>query len=135
MPMISDIAVAQATGGEWTRDGETFLRVSPDHVTDGDGQIHVYFEVYGVRRTAYYEVELRLTQRGSPDEVLALDASEVPFRLGFAAKMPYRQIGRHALRLDLSDTPPGTYRLVVRVRDVDTGTPSLPAVTPIVVAR
>ncbi|MGD8497217.1 MAG: hypothetical protein PVF05_13675, partial [Gemmatimonadales bacterium] len=135
MPTISDIAVAQEEGGEWTRDGETFLRVSPDHVTSPAGDIQVYFEVYGVRRTASYDVEIRLTQQESPAAAFALDAADVPFRLGFAARMPYDQIGRHALRLDLSDTPPGSYTLIVRVRDEDTGTRSLPSVTPIVVAR
>jgi hypothetical protein len=135
MPTVSDIAVAQEVGGDWTRDGETFLRVSPDHVTGPDGEIHIYFEVYGVRRTADYEVELRLTRDESPDQVFALDPSELPFRLSFTGRMPYDRIGRHSLRLDLSDTPPGAYDLAVRVRDVDTGTHSLPTVTPIVVAR
>lgn len=133
MPTVSDIAVAQEEGGEWTRDGETFLRVSPDHVTASDGEIHVYFEVYGIRRTAEYEVELRLTRNESPDEVFALDPAELPFRLAFTGRMPYDRIGRHALRLDLSDTPASAYDLAVRVRDVDTGTHSLPSVTPIVV--
>lgn len=133
MPTVSDIAVAQSAGGAWTRDGETFLRVSPDHVTGEDGQIHVYFEVYGVRRTADYEVEVRLTKDRPAEEVFELDPSEVPFRLGFTSTMPYERIGRHALRLDLSDTPPGEYDLAVRVRDVDTGTRALPSVTPIVV--
>ena len=134
LPTVSDIAVARSEGGTWTRDGETFLRVSPDHVTTPSGEIHVYFEVYGVRRTAEYEVELRLTRDRTPAQAFALDAARVPFRLGFTGRMPYGRIGRHSLRLDLSDTPPGRYDLAVRVVDVDTGTPSLPAVTPIFVS-
>lgn len=135
MPTVSDVAVAQAEGGNWTRDGETFLRVSPDHVTNEDGEIHVYFEVYGVRRTGDYEVEVRLTKHRLASEVFELDPSEVPFRLGFTGTMPYGRIGRHALRLDLSGTPPGEYDLSVRIRDIDTGTRSLPSVTPIIVAE
>lgn len=134
IPTVSDVAVAAAEGGSWTRDGETFLRVSPDHVTNADGEIHVYFEVYGVRRTADYDVEIRLTKNRPVAEVFELDPSEVPFRLDFTATMPYGRVGRHALRLDLSDTPPGEYDLAVRARDAGTGTRGLPTVTPIVVA-
>ena len=135
IPTISDIAVAQSEGGTWTRDGETFLRVSPDHVTGKNGELHVYFEVYGVRRTADYEVEIRLTKQRPASEVFELDPSDVPFRLGFTGTMPYSRIGRHALRLDLSGTPPGEYDLAVRIRDLNTGTRSLPSVTPVVVAH
>ncbi|MFW6083873.1 MAG: hypothetical protein ACODAA_01530 [Gemmatimonadota bacterium] len=139
VPMVSDIALARNTGGRWTRDGETFLRVSPDHVANPSGEIHAYFEVYGVRRTAEYEVELRLTPGEDADDadgaadVFAIDPSDLPFRLQFTDRMPYRRIGRHSLRLDLADTAPGEYLLAVRVRDVDTETRSLPSTTPVFV--
>ncbi len=136
MPMVSDVAVARTRGGSWTRDGETFLRVSPDHVASEAGEIHIYFEVYGVRRTAEYEVELRLTPGDVSEEaseIFELDPSELPFRLEFTDTMPYERIGRHTLRLDLANTPPGEYDLAVRVRDVETGTRSLPSVTPVFV--
>jgi hypothetical protein len=45
--------------------------------------------------------------------------------------MPSEGIGRHHLKLDLSDTRPGTYVLGIRVRDQATGSESLPATTPI----
>ena len=136
MPMVSDIAVARTTGGDWTRDGETFLRISPDHVAGASGALHVYFEVYGVRRTAKYEVDVRLIPGDSSDEganPFEADPSELPYQLEFTGTMPYERIGRHTIRLDLSSTPPGGYRLAVRVRDVDTGTSSLPSVTPVFV--
>lgn len=138
MPMVSDIAVARATGGGWTRDGRSFLRVSPDHVASEAGELHVYFEVYGVRRTAGYEVELRLTPEDTSDDpaaIFELDPSDLPFRLEFTGTMPYERIGRHTIRLDLADTPPGEYDLAIRVRDIDTGTRSLPSVTPIFVPK
>lgn len=137
IPTVSDIAVARSEGGTWTRDGRTFLRVSPDHVTSEAGEIHVYFEVYGIRRTADYGVEVRLSRAGADEDtdVFALEPEELPFRLGFTATMPYGRIGQHALRLDLSGTPPGAYDLAVRVTDADTGTRGLPSVTPIVVIR
>lgn len=136
MPMVSDIAVGQTDGGDWTRDGEAFLRVSPDHVASASGELHVYFEVYGVRRSAEYEVDVRLTPGESPHDGAGAfedDPGDLPFQLEFNDTMPYERIGRHAIRLDLADTPPGGYRLAVRVRDVDTGTRSLPSVTPVFV--
>lgn len=135
LPTVSDIALAQAEGGEWTRDGETFLRVSPDHVTNEDGSIHLYFEVYGVRRTGRYSVDLRLAKNLTGGEIFEREPGELPFRLEFDGEMPYSRIGVHAIRLDLSDTPEGEYDLAIRVIDRTTGTPSLPTVTPIRVKR
>ncbi len=135
LPMVSDIAVAQTEGGSWTRDGTTFLRVSPDHVTSPEGSIHIYFEAYGVRRSAEYEVEIRLAGNKKPAEIFKLDPANVPFRLEFMSRMPNSRIGPHALRLDLSDTDPGEYDLAVRILDRATGTRSLPSVTPIRVRR
>lgn len=135
LPTVSDIALAQAEGGEWTRDGETFLRVSPDHVTNEDGSLHLYFEVYGVRRTGRYTVDLRLAKDLTGGEIFEMEPRELPFRLEFDSEMPYSRVGSHAIRLDLSGTPEGDYDLAIRVVDRATGTPSLPAVTPIRVGR
>jgi hypothetical protein len=135
LPMLSDIAVAQLKGGSWTRDGTNFLRVTPSHVTNGDGSIHVYFEVYGVRRSGTYQVEIRMAKDKTGEEIFGEDAEDVPYLLQFGAEMPNSGVGRHALRLDLSDTDPDLYALAIRVVDGTTGTRSLPAVTPIRVAR
>jgi hypothetical protein len=135
LPTVSDIAVAQSTGGNWTRDRETYLRVSPDHVTTGDGSIHIYFEAYGVRRAADYDVEIRLARDTKRDRIFALHPEDVPFLLEFSSQMPNSRIGTHALRLDLSDTDPGAYDLAIRIRDRATGTHSLPSITSIRVQR
>jgi len=135
LPTVSDIAVAQAEGGAWTRDGTTFLRVSPDHVTGENRNIHIYFEAYGIRRSADYDVEVRLARNTKPDKIFGLDPGDVHFRLEFSSQMPNSQVGTHALRLDLSDTEPGVYDLAIRILDRATGTHSLPTITPIRVRK
>ena len=132
---LSDIAVAQREGGSWTRDGETFLQVTPSHITDPEGNIHVYFEVYGIRAGRSYEVEVRLGRTDEPDEIFSLDPSELPFRLEFGSSMPSSRIGRHHVRLELGETKPGSYTLGIRVRDPAIGYYTLPSVTPIHVAN
>lgn len=134
LPQLSDIAVAQAEGGSWTRDGRTHLRVTPAHVTNPDGSIHTYFEVYGVRPGAPYEVELRLAPADVADRIWRLEPDDLGFRLQFASEMP-GDIGRHHLRLDLGDTEPGEYLLAVRIQDERTKAYSLPAVTDIFVGE
>lgn len=133
LPKVSDIAVAQAEGGTWTRDGETYLQVSPAHITNADGSIFTYFEVYGVRPGTRYEVELRLAPVDVADRIWRLELDDLSFRLQFASEMP-GDIGRHNLRLDLSDTEPGGYTLAVRIQDEQSTAYSLPTVTDIFVA-
>jgi len=134
LPMVSDIAIAQETGGTWTRDGETYLQITPAHVTNDDGSIHAYFEVYQVRPGTNYEVEVRLAPVELTERILRLDPSELDFRLQFTAEMS-GEIGRHHLRLDLGDAAPGEYSLAVRVQDTDSKAYSLPAVTDAFVRR
>jgi hypothetical protein len=134
LPRVSDIAVAQAEGGSWTRDGRTYLQVTPAHVTNPDGSIHTYFEVYGVRPGAPYEVELRLAPVDAADRIWRLEPDDLGFRLQFTSLMP-GDIGRHHLRLDLGETEPGAYVLAVRIQDEQSKAYSLPAVTDIFVAE
>jgi len=134
LPMVSDIAVARETGGSWTRDGMNFLNVVPSHVTNGDGSIYTYFEVYQVRPGTRYQVEIRMAPVELTDEILRLDPDELDFRLQFTAQMS-GDIGRHPLRLDLGDAPPGEYSLAVRVQDVVTGAYSLPSITDVFIPR
>jgi hypothetical protein len=62
-----------------------------------------------------------------------------PADLAFALRFPSvteadrtgAGIGRHHLRLDLGASPPGAYRLALRVTDVASGITSLPVVTPL----
>lgn len=133
LPQLSDIAVAQAEGGTWTRDGETFLQVSPAHITNPDGSIHTYFEVYGVDPGTRYDVELRLAPTEAAERIWRLEPDDLGFRLQFTSEMS-GEIGRHHLRLDLGDTEPGEYTLSVRIQDEETEAYSLPSVTDVYVA-
>ncbi|MGB5674119.1 MAG: hypothetical protein WBO43_06185 [Gemmatimonadota bacterium] len=132
LPEISDIAVAADSGGTWTRDGETFLAVTPSHVTGPDGEIHLYFEVYGVPAAAPYSVEIRVVPEESADQMWDITAGETAFRVSFASEMPATGgIGAHHLRVDLSDTPAGAYTLGIRINETASGRQSLPATTPV----
>ena len=132
LPEISDIAVAADSGGTWTRDGETFLAASPSHVTGPDGEIHLYFEVYGVSAASPYSVEIRVVPEESADRMWEIAAGEAAFRMSFASEMPATGgIGSHHLRVDLSDTPAGAYTLGIRINETATGRQSLPTVTPV----
>jgi hypothetical protein len=135
LPDISDLAIAADSGGAWTRDGEVFLAVEPAHVVAPDGSLHVYFEVYGFRADQAYDVDLRLVPEDQAQRLYAVEPKDVAFRMEFRGAMPGGGggIGRHHLRLDLSETESGVYVLAVRVRDAVTTTPSLPATTPIVI--
>jgi len=133
-PQLSDIAVAQTEGGTWTRDGETFLQLSPVHNTNPDGSIHTYFEVYGIRSGTKYDVEVRLIASDKAERIWRRQSRDMAFRLEFQSEMNGK-IGRHHLRLELGDTKPGEYTLAVRVQDADSRGYSLPAVTDIFVAE
>ncbi|MEE9207436.1 MAG: hypothetical protein V3U67_03520 [Gemmatimonadota bacterium] len=133
LPEVSDIAVAADSGGTWTRDGETWLRVLPNHVVGLDGSLFTYFEVYGFPAGQEYDVEIRVVADQSETPLFLALAPELTFALNFRAQMPVRRDtpGRHSLRLDLDRTPPGSYLLAVRVANRVTGRTSLPRVTPI----
>ena len=134
LPQLSDIAVAQAEGGTWTRDGITFLHLSPVHNTNPDGHIHTYFEVYGIRSGTEYDVEVRLIDADKAERIWRLEAKDVAFRLQFRSEMS-GDIGRHHLRLELGDTKPGEYLLAVRIQDADSKAYSLPAITDLFVVE
>lgn len=131
LPVVSDLAVAADSGGTWTRDGETFLQVTPGHLPGADGILHLYFEVYGVDPEGEYEVSVRLV--GEQVEELTPDdqAADPVFRLNYRSAMPGgpRPIGSHHSRIDLRDTAPGRYRLHVHVQELETSTMSLPSTT------
>jgi len=131
LPVVSDIAVAADSGGSWTRDGRTFLRVSPTHVTSPTGQAHIYFEVYGVPAGGGYEVDLRVVPEREAKKAYDLPAEQAAFTLRFTDQMPPARaaIGRHHLRLELGDTARGTYAIAVRVRDAESAVESLPSTT------
>ena len=133
LPEISDIAVAADSGGTWTRDGETFLAVTPSHVTGPDGEIHLYFEVYGVAAASPYSVEVRVVPEALSGRIWDVAAGQAAFRVAFESEMPAAGgIGAHHLRVDLSDTAPGTYMLGIRINVAATGRQSLPTTTTVV---
>jgi hypothetical protein len=108
LPEISDLAVAADSGGVWTRDGETFLAVSPAHVT-------------------------RVVPESVSDRMWELAPGETAFRVSFPSEMPATGgIGPHHLRLDLSDSEAGAYTLGVRITDAEYDRMSLPTTTPVV---
>ena len=108
--------------------------MTPAHVTNDEGAIHTYFEVYQVRPGTSYDVEIRLAPIELTDEILRLAPEDLDFRLQFTAEMT-GDIGRHHLRLDLGDAAPGEYSLAVRIQDVDTKAYSLPSITEVFVPR
>ena len=132
LPQLSDIAIAQAEGGSWTRDGETYLQVTPAHITNPDGSIHTYFEVYGVDPGTRYDVEFRMVREDDAERIWRIEPGDLAFRLQFSSQMT-GDIGRHHLRLDLSDTEPGEYVLGVRIQDESSKAYSLPSVTDVFV--
>ncbi|MCK5484245.1 MAG: hypothetical protein KAJ13_11095, partial [Gemmatimonadetes bacterium] len=103
IPSISDIAVAADSGGTWSRDGVSFLRIGPTHVVSADGTAHVYFEVYGIRPGTAYDVEVRVV----PEEEADMAFDVTPEDLAFAVRFPSEAsrdraglgIGRHYLRI------------------------------------
>ena len=135
LPSVSDIAVAADSGGTWSRDGVTYLRISPTHVVSGGGTAHIYFEVYGIRPGDGYDVEVRVVEDAEADRVFEIGPEETAFTLRFPSAAETDRtglgIGRHHLRVELGDSPPGSYLLVVRVTDRGTEIESLPAVTPL----
>lgn len=135
LPALSDVAFAPDSGGAWTRDGRVFLPVTAAHATGPNGRAHIYFETYGIRPGATYGVELRLVPERDADRIWRLDAEDVAYRVSFDAEMPAggSGIGRHHLRLELGDTPPGPYVLGLRATKSGTGERSLPVTTPIFV--
>ena len=136
LPEISDLAVAADSGGAWTRDGVTFLAITPSHVTTPGGELHLYFEVYGMRDGTPYEVEIRAVPERDANLIWAITPSDLAYRASFDSAMPGTSgISPHHIRLDLSDTADGAYVLGVRVTDRSSGRQSLPVTTPIVRRR
>lgn len=129
LPRLSDVAVAADSGGSWSRDGRVFLEPDPAHRPGRDGSLHLYFEAYGLRPGAAYEVEVRVASDDLAERIFDLGPGETAFALRFPARAPEDgSPGRHHLRLDLSGTPVGEYLLAIRLRG-EGGEPGLPAVT------
>ena len=129
IPDLSDVAVSADSGGQWSPIGTgspvVGLRPSPAHVTNSEGIAFVYFETYGLTPGTPYmtTVQLEPTDGG--------ETYDLSFP-GDAPLEPGPRVGR-ILRLDLSDSEPGSYRMLLAVRDETTGERTLPFETEVIV--
>lgn len=121
LPRLSDIAVSPDSGGNWSQVNQVSLSPSPAHITNDDGVMWVYFEAYSLTPGGTYSAVVHLAP---------VDGGRV-FDLEFSgiARAEGRIVTRSGLRLDLSNTPPGVYRLTLTLRDAATGRETLPAQT------
>ncbi|MFQ5530763.1 MAG: hypothetical protein ACE5FP_10520, partial [Gemmatimonadota bacterium] len=130
LPVASDVAVAADSGGNWAPLGPARpnigLRPGPAHRTGPDGIAFVYFEAYNLTPGGQYEARVTLVPEGGGGD---------EFDLSFGGEVPFEGAPRTSriLRLELEDTPPGTYRMSVTVTDGDTARSTLPLSTSIVV--
>ena len=126
IPLLSDVAVSSDSAGTWSPAPGVALSPSPAHSTGEDGIAFVYFEAYNLSPGGQYVTRVRLEpEAGGQDFDLSYPASAAAG--GRVATHGY-------LRVDLSATPPGRYRMTVSVRDLTTGVVTLPVRTDIVVS-
>ena len=130
IPDLSDVAVSADSGGKWSPIGPESsvvgIRPSPAHTTGPDGIAFVYFETYGLTPGSPYSTTVQLEP---------IDGGGDTFDLSFPGDAPLEpgpRVGR-ILRLDLSDTDPGSYRMLVTVVDGTTGERTLPFETEVIV--
>jgi hypothetical protein len=116
LPQLSDVAVAPDSAGDWTVDGRVFLRPSPRHNTGSDRIAHVYLEAYGLTPGGAFATTFRLEP----------DGGGLSFDLRFEGRAAEQDMTAMSFRLDLRDTEPGFYRMIVTVRDSERGIASLP---------
>ncbi|MEJ2546631.1 MAG: hypothetical protein P8125_02320 [Gemmatimonadota bacterium] len=130
IPDLSDVAIASDSGGNWTPSGPggsgAGIRPSPAHLTGPDGVAYMFFETYGLEPGASYTTNVRLEP---------VEGDGTPFDLSFPGEAPMEprpRVGR-ILRLDLSDSEPGAYRMSLSVKDESSGERTLPFDTEILV--
>lgn len=130
IPDLSDVAVAADSGGRWSPIGSESpvvgIRPNPSHMTGLDGIAFVYFETYGLTPGSPYTTTVQLEP---------IDGGGDTFDLSFPGDAPLEpgpRVGR-ILRLDLSDSDPGAYRMLVSVEDGKTGERTLPFETEVIV--
>jgi len=124
-PRLSDVAVSPDSGGVWAQTSAVSLSPLPIHATNADGRLWIYFEAYNLTPGGRYTAQVRL----EPED------GGQPYDLEFSgiARPEGRIVTPSGLRLDLSDSRPGRYRLSLRVRDQATGRVTLPVSTDVLV--
>ena len=126
VPLLSDVAVSPDSSGTWSPTEGVRLGPRPGHETGPDGIAFIYLEAYNLSPDGDYEARVRLE---------SLDGTGT-----FDLSYPGTAAGRRGLppgvlRVDLSDSEPGRYRMTVTVRDLATGLSTLPARTELRVVR
>ncbi len=101
IPSLSDIAVAADSGGTWSRDGMTYLRIGPTHVVSGGGTAHIYFEVYGIQPGDGYDVEVRVVADAEADRAFEIG----PGGGGVHSAVSFRGGGRPSRPRDRAASP------------------------------
>ncbi len=125
LPRLSDVAVSPDSGGAWAQTSDVSLSPLPIHTTNADGRLWIYFEAYNLTPGGRYSAQVRL----EPED------GGQPYDLEFSgiARPEGRIVTPSGLRLDLSDSSPGRYRLSLTVRDQATGRVTLPVGTDILI--
>lgn len=125
LPRLSDVAVSPDSGGAWAQTNAVSLSPLPAHTTNADGRLWIYFEAYNLTPGGRYTAQVRL----EPED------GGQPYDLEFSgiARPEGRVVTPSGLRLDLSDSRPGRYRLLLTVRDQATGRVTLPVSTDILI--
>jgi hypothetical protein len=124
-PFISSVAVAADSGGAWNPSPGVLLKLNAARMIQTDTRPFVYFEVYGLTPGATYRGEVRLvsswTSTGTGEVFTGV---RQPFQLQYRGTSPEEpeQPVRSVLRLDMTDTRPGPYKVLVRFTDSATGT-------------
>lgn len=125
LPLLSDVAVSPDSVGVWEPTAGISLNPSPAHVTGPDGVAFIYYQGYNLTPGGRYETRVVL----EPE-----DEGQV-FDLSYAGDVQEGgSIVTHGhLRVDLSATAAGRYRVSVTVRDLTRGVSTLPEHTDIFV--
>lgn len=125
LPLLSDVAVSPDSTGRWIPAAGIRLNPSPTHATNREGIAWIYFEAYNLTPRGRYETRVVLEP---------VDGGRT-FDLSYPGDVPGGGtiVTNGYLRLDLSQTDPGRYRVAVTVRDFTSGVTTLPVRTEIVV--
>jgi hypothetical protein len=123
-PFISSVAIAADSGGAWSPSPGVLLKLNAARMIQTDTRPFVYFEVYGLTPGETYRGEVRLvsswTSSGTGEVFTGV---RQPFQLQYRGTSPEEPVQpvRSALRLDMKDTRPGPYKVLVRFTDSATG--------------
>ncbi|MCL7965708.1 MAG: hypothetical protein M8857_01230 [marine benthic group bacterium] len=123
-PFVSSVAVAADSGGAWSPSPGVELKLNAAKMVQTDARPFVYFEVYGLTPGETHRGEVRLVSNWAPmGKGETFTGVRQPFQLqyrGTTPDEPERPV-RSVLRLEMKDTRPGPYKVLVRFTDAATG--------------